>query len=754
MEILSRFTNREFEVWADHIQYLDLGERHQAVPSGKSYIRGTFDSEQDAYVIHKIHIDPDMLQTDIKKELLYEARLQANRKNKRLLQKKRIAAMPKHEPKMRLERDRPSDRRPMITRDLQNTVYQIGNALALALRDPQGSSPGDARWTVSGLSRSAWSINHPDIMREGDSPLSLLITKITSNNSPDIEGISDGQGMNEWTAVGRNELANLSNMKILAKRKSPPGGDDWDDIEVFVKSAAQYFQEEKNKIMELKQSMLPINPPGAGSSPNPQQQQQQGGGMGGMMASRRDRRREAAEFNMTPAQAMNALQIQGTGDVEKDRANLRTVLKRSHPDVASGPLAQIRMNAVTVLMETFIRQNRPLPTTIQESDQGAVVGGQATFNQVNQKVQGYVSQAVNGAGRLQQGLSTPGAQVSPRAAVMNINKLNEYVNGAAVTIQANLGTKDPKAQPLYQKLITASRFLRAASAILSKAGPQINQQVLAEVIKNLNGFIQAGNDVVNSTTMKKAGRRASATLDNLRKAQRIASQVHRVCSGQDWYMGVRVVNDRDGIGLGVGARDVPPRPLRASLGGIPVFLEGEGARVLEAQREGWKHIRLARKLGQGVSEGLGIEVDSEAEKAFRNHQRLVKRVYNHLKNSKRLSGSVRYLARKLGIDFNDLVRVIGQLIVEGKIELTKKKKFRLLPEPHTPVPGFSEKAASTNSVFGIDRGRSDKRVDQLLSNSLYQLNINEHTDGSDAAVQRRDIREKPSKIMPDPLMPN
>jgi hypothetical protein len=153
-----------------------------------------------------------------------------------------------------------------------------------------------------------------------------------------------------------------------------------------------------------------------------------------------------------------------------------------------------------------------------------------------------------------------------------------------------------------------------------------------------------------------------------------------------------------------------------------------------------------------AAEELGI--DPGAEKALKHHQRLVKRVHNHIKNSKRLSGSVRYLARKLGINFNDLVRVIGQLIVEGKIELTKKKKFKPLPEPHTPVPGMEDRFSSTNSVFGIDRGRSDKRVDQLLSQSNYQLNMYEHRDGDDAVVERRDIRERPSKIMPDPTQPN
>jgi len=737
MEVTSKFNNRDFEVWIDHFQYLDIGERHQSVPSGKSFIRGTFDPDQNAYVIDKIHIDPDMLRTDVKEELLDEAKLQAHKRDKRLL-RKRVAAMPKtHEPRMRMERDKPEDDRPMVRRDLQTSVWRIADSLARSLKDPQGSTPGDARWTVSGLSHSSWAINHPDILTDGESPLTLRIKKL-----PD----------NRWVAFGQNRLTNLLNTKILSIKKTPPGGDDWDDIETFASTAATYFQEQKANILALKQAMTPQSAPGAGYAG----QQQQGGGDemggmggmgGGMMASRRARRKQAAEFNMTPAQAMNALQIKGTGNVEEDKENLRAIMKRSHPDTAKGPLAKIRMTAINVLLEIFLRNNRPLPTNAAQG-QETVIGGPTTMSQVNQKVQQYVSQAVNGANRLQQGLSTPGAQVSPPAAVMNINKLNEFVNGAAQTVQINLGNQG---HGLYQKLTRASSFLKAASAVLAQAGPQVNKQVLAEVIKNLNGFTQTATDALNSTKTKQA-RRAHATLANLRKAQRIAHQINRACGDQDWYIGVRVINDRAGIGLGVGAAGVPPRSLRASLGGIPVALEGPGARMVRAQREGQKHIRLARKLAQEVADGMGI--DPEAERALKHHQKLVKRVYNHIKNSSRLSGSVRYLARKLGIDYGDLVKVIGQLIVEGKIDLTKKKKFKLLPEPHTPVPGMSEKFAATNSVFGIDRGRSDKRVDQLLSTSVYQLNTDEHTDGSDAAVERRDIRERPSKLMPDPTQPN
>ena len=736
MEITSRFNQDDFEVWIDHFQYLDIGERHQSVPSGKSFIRGTFDPDQNAYVIDKIHIDPDMLRTNVKEDLLDEAKLQAHKRDKKLL-RKRVAAMPVHEPRMRMERNQPADNRPMVRRDLQTAVWRIADSLARSLKDPQGSTPGDARWTVSGLSHSSWAINHPDILTDGESPLTLRIKKLLDNR---------------WVAFGQNRLTNLMNTKILSIKKTPPGGDDWDDIDTFASTSATYFQDQKANILSLKQAMTPQALPGAGYAG-----QQQGGGgpggemggMGGMMASRQARKRKAAsEFSLTPEQAMNALQIKGTGDVNQDKANIREILKRSHSDTgASGPLAKIRMTAINVLNETFIRQNKPLPTTAAQG-QGSNIGGEATAGQVNQKVQNYVSQAVSRAGRLQQGLSAPGSRVDPRTVVRSINDMNNFMHGAAVTLQANLGTKDPKTQGLFQRLATASRFLQAAAGVLSQAGPQLNQQVLAEVIKNLNGFVQTGNDALKSTTTKQS-RRASATLANLRKAQRIARQIHRVCGSQDWYLGVRVINDRNGIGLGVGAAEPPPRSLKGSLGGIPVVLEGPGARALQAQREAQKHLRLARKLAQEVAEEM--EIDPETQKALKHHQRLVRRVYNHIKNSTRLSGSVRYLARKLGMDFGDLVKVIGQLIVEGKIEMTKKKKFRLLPEPHTPVPGMADKFASTNSVFGIDRGRSDKRVDQLLSQSVYQLNMNEPAD---AYHKQRDVREVPSKIMPDPTQPN
>lgn len=674
MEITSRFNRDDFEVWVDHFQYLDIGERHQSVPSGKSFIRGTFDPDQDAYVINKIHIDPDMLRTDVKEELLDEAKLQAHKRDKKLL-RKRVAAMPKtHEPRMRMERNQPADNRPMVRRDLQTAVWRMADSLARALKDPQGSTPGDARWTVSGLSHSSWNINHPDIQTEGESPLYLRVKKL-----PD----------NRWIAFGQNRLTNLLNTKVLATKKTPPGGDDWDDIETFASTAATYFQEQKANILSLKQAMTPQIAPGAGYAG---QQQQQGGpggemgGMGGMMASRRARRRKAVG-EMVPAQ----------------------------------------------------------PGQQQQQQQGATVGGPETAGQVSQKVQGFVSQAVNRANRLTQSISDPRSQVRPDLVIRSVSDMNNLVHGAAVTAQANLGSQ---AKGLIQRLGNASRYLQAAAMIIHQAGPQVNRQVLAEVQRNLQWFTQT----LESMTKKQA-RRAYATLANLRKAQRIARQINRVCADQDWYIGVRVINDRDGIGLGIGAADVPPRSLRASVGGIPVALEGPGARRLQQRRDAQKHLSLARNLVAEVAAEVaeGMDVDPEAEKALKHHQRLVKRVYNHIKNSARLSGSVRYLARKLGIDFADLVKVIGQLIVEGKIEMTKKKKFKLLPEPHTPIPGMQDKIASTNSVFGIDRGRSDKRVDQLLSQSNFQLNMNEPAD---AWHKERDIRERPSKIFPDPTQPN
>jgi hypothetical protein len=687
-ETASEFTRDGFEVWVDHFQYLDLGERHQSVPSGRSYIRGKFDPEQDAYVINKIHIDPDMLRTDVKAELLDEAKLQAHKRDKKLFREKRVAAMPKQQsrPNLRIVRDQPDEERPMITRDLQTAVWRVADSLARSLKDPQGATPGDARWTVSGLSHSSWTINHPDILTDGESPLTLRIKKLP-----------DGR----WVAFGQNRLTNLLNTKILAIKKTPPGGDDWEDIDTFSTTAADYFQEQKESILSLKQSMTPKQSPGVSYGG----QQQQGGDMGGMGGG------------------MGGMGMAASRGARRRKAEIEHGFHNGNGNV--------------------------LPT----KGQGATAGNPDTMTQVNQHVQGVVSEAVNKASRLQQGISTAsseGTQFSRQATRESLGVLSTNILGAAKAVKWNLGTKIPQAQALYRQLM-------AGYTLLQKAAAGVNENALQEIIANLNQFVRIGNAMLQSTKPKQSSRRASATLDNLRKAQRLARQIHRTCEDQDWYLGTRVINDKYGIGLGIGARDIPPRSLRSSLGGIPVILEGPGGRKREARQKDQKHLRLARNLcatglhrvAQEVAEGLGV--DTEAEKALKHHQRLVKRVYNHIKNSKRLSGSVRYLSRKLGIDFNDLVRVIGQLIVEGKIEMTKKKKFKPLPEPHTPVPGMESKFASTNSVFGIDRGRSDKRVDQLLSQSNFQLNMNEPAD---ATHRERDIREKHSKIMPDPTMPN
>jgi hypothetical protein len=337
----------------------------------------------------------------------------------------------------------------------------------------------------------------------------------------------------------------------------------------------------------------------------------------------------------------------------------------------------------------------------------------------------------------------------PETVVARLNNLSQLVYTSAVAITGNKlqGSVPPE---LLQRLQVSYEYLRGAADMLTKSGNRVDARVINGVVGQLDEFSKHAHAILESMPRRQARRKmASATLTNLRKAQRIARQIDRAYEDEDWFLGVRVINGRGGIGLGIGAVSEPPRRLRGSLDGIPLILEGIGARMVQARHEGQKRLRLARRLAAEVAEGLGI--DPEEERALKHHQKLVKKVYNHIRNNKRLFGSVKYMSRKMGIAFDDLVRVIGQLIVEGKIQMTKKKKFKPLEPPHTPIPGMDGKFASTNSVFGIDRGRSDKRVDQLLSQSNYQLNMDEHEDDIKHGI---DWRDRPSKLMPDPTQPN
>lgn len=156
-------------------------------------------------------------------------------------------------------------RRPSLSRNSQEFIWELRDALARCLRDPRGGEPGDARWTVSGLSNSIWTINHPELenLESGESPLKLRIKKI---------------GNGRWAVFGQNQLSNLLNTKTIMIRKTPPGGADW-DVDDFARRVAEYFQQQKQDVTDLQQALTPQAPPGVGYPPPGGQQS---GGPGGV----------------------------------------------------------------------------------------------------------------------------------------------------------------------------------------------------------------------------------------------------------------------------------------------------------------------------------------------------------------------------------------------------------------------------------------------------------------------------------------
>jgi hypothetical protein len=478
-----------------------------------------------------------------------------------------------------------------------------------------------------------------------------------------------------------------------------------------------------------------------------------GGPPGGMMASRR---RMAAEFSLTPTQAMQVLGIQGTGDLAKDKAALRSLALKNHPDQSSGDMAAWRWRAVNVLMETYIRNGKPLPgvnNPTTRPDPQVTMGGGGSAPAVDNVARGYVSEAVRGAQRLIPAFSQEG-QFSPKAAEMRISKLGEYVHAAAEAIRINLLQHDKtntQAATSYKTLTTAYRYIQAARDVLNSSRGQVNQEAMRQAQRHLEGFAQVATQFLGGQPRRSSVRRASANLNNLTKAQRLARSLDRRYWREEWYLGSDVINDRHGIGISVRATRVPVGGLRESLDDIPLILTGPACQMVQRVAQDRRHLRLASLLVAGVTaeEVEGPNDTADFEKELRRHERLVKRVYNHITSRKRLYGSFRYLARKLGLHPNDLVRVIGQLIVEGKISINKNKKFEPLPPPHKPVPTLMNR--SSHSLYGIDRGSvGDKRVDQLMSHSPAQFNL-----GEGDIERKRDIRERPhSKFMPNPTDPN
>lgn len=168
---------------------------------------------------------------------------------------------------------RPKIERPSLTRETQSVVWRLADALARALRQPNEDSPGDFRWTVTGVANSTWTINHPDLL-------------IDSNTEPILQLRIKRISGNRWGVFGQNHLENLENTKVISIINSAPDN-SW-DIDGISQVAANYFQEQKADIDQLKQEMTPSAPPGSPTTP---QQQGPGGGPPGLstppMSSRR-----------------------------------------------------------------------------------------------------------------------------------------------------------------------------------------------------------------------------------------------------------------------------------------------------------------------------------------------------------------------------------------------------------------------------------------------------------------------------------
>jgi len=156
-------------------------------------------------------------------------------------------------------------KKPILTRESQESLWKLADALARGLRDPAGDTQGDARWTVAGIANSVWEIRHPDIEGEeaADSPLRMRIKQTAPG---------------KWAIFGQNNLRNLQNTSAIHITEDPV--EDW-NFEEIAKAAAVYFRDQLEQIQMTKEDLQPDLEPGAVGPAAPEEE----GGLGGEMGA-------------------------------------------------------------------------------------------------------------------------------------------------------------------------------------------------------------------------------------------------------------------------------------------------------------------------------------------------------------------------------------------------------------------------------------------------------------------------------------
>jgi hypothetical protein len=327
-QIKHDITDKYLKVWVRHTEYHHHRDRKDEEDViGTSYLKAVFDPKEDAYRVTGFKIHPEYTNQDWDWDLFrsaYElassqhkglvsegvipasqrrrwdyALEQGNRRQDLPFGKYRITSGSMAMREAQKERHHEDTERPQLTRETQGVLWSLADSLARALRDPQGDQPGDARFTVAGISESSWSISHPDleILESGESPLILRIRKIK-------EG--------KWGVFGQNQLKNLLNTQVLSFEKSPPDK-SW-DLDYISQKAAAYFHEQKDKITQLKQKLSPSQPPGAGYQPQAPGAPPGGGGEGMGAPPMASRRVPATLGNLRRAERVaSRLNLQYTG---------------------------------------------------------------------------------------------------------------------------------------------------------------------------------------------------------------------------------------------------------------------------------------------------------------------------------------------------------------------------------------------------------------------------------------------------------
>ena len=146
-------------------------------------------------------------------------------------------------------------------------LRELASQLAQDLTAPTGDSPGDPQWSVSAQGFDTLQVEHPQLQ---------------NSYGPDILQLQVEKSGDTWFVFTKNKSETTPLNQLVAKQNGAPGR-DW-DIRAITQSAAQWFKDQKEQLVQsVEQDLPPLVRPNMS---------QQGGANPPPLASQRQRRAE------------------------------------------------------------------------------------------------------------------------------------------------------------------------------------------------------------------------------------------------------------------------------------------------------------------------------------------------------------------------------------------------------------------------------------------------------------------------------